>query len=100
VVQYLLNHGADVNAMPRGKDDTAFNHADITPLCRAAYFNAIETMDLLIRHGAKVNSNPGRLSALIYAAENGNLEAVEMLLEHGAYIDQKWASTRPHSTRR
>jgi ankyrin repeat protein/uncharacterized protein YecT (DUF1311 family) len=89
VAQYLIDHGADVNAMPQG-DRHPMIPAGTTPLCRAAYFNAIGTMDLLIRRGADVNSLPGRASALIYAAEQGNLAAVQMLVDHGANINQSF----------
>lgn len=89
VAQFLIDHGADVNGVPRG-EGSAGNPSGVTPLCRAAYFNAIETMDLLIRRGANVNSSPGRPSAIIYAADKGNLEAVEMLIEHGANVNQEF----------
>jgi ankyrin repeat protein/uncharacterized protein YecT (DUF1311 family) len=89
VAQYLIDHGADVNATPQGKHAFS-NPAGTTPLCRAAYFNALETLDLLIRRGAEVNSLPGRASAIIYAAKMGNLKAVEMLLGHGANINQSF----------
>jgi ankyrin repeat protein/uncharacterized protein YecT (DUF1311 family) len=87
VAQYLIDHGANVNATPQGKHALS-NPAGITPLCRAADFNALETLDLLIRRGAEVNSLPGRASALIYAAKMGNLKAVDILLGHGADINQ------------
>jgi ankyrin repeat protein/uncharacterized protein YecT (DUF1311 family) len=93
VAQYLIDHGADVNATPQGKHWWT-NPAGITPLCRAAYFNGIEVMDLLIRRGAEVNSLPGRASAVIYAAGRGNLEAVEMLVEHGADVNQKFGNSQ------
>jgi len=90
VAQYLIDHGADVNAVPQGDRHPFTIPAGTTPLCRAAYFNAIGTMDLLIRRGADVNSLPGRASALIFAAEKGNLAAVEMLVDHGANINQSF----------
>jgi ankyrin repeat protein/uncharacterized protein YecT (DUF1311 family) len=89
VAQYLIDHGADVNAMPQG-DRHPLIPAGTTPLCRAAYFNAIGTMDLLIGRGADVNSLPGRASALIYAAEQENLAAAQMLVDHGANINQSF----------
>jgi ankyrin repeat protein/uncharacterized protein YecT (DUF1311 family) len=89
VAQYLIDHGADLNAVPQG-DRHPLKPAGTTALCRAAYFNALGTMDLLIRRGADVNSLPGRASALIYAAEQGNLKAVEMLVDHGANINQSF----------
>jgi len=89
VAQYLIDHGADVNAVPQG-DRHPLIPAGATPLCRAAYFNALGTMDLLIRRGADVNSPPGRASALIYAAGQGNLAAVQMLIDHGANINQSF----------
>ena len=87
VAQYLIEHGADVNGTPQGRHVLS-NPVGITPLCRAAYFNALETLDLLIRRGAEVNSLPGRASALTYAAKMGNLKAVDILLAHGADINQ------------
>jgi len=90
VVQYLLDHGADVNVMTQGQINVPGNPAGMTPLCRAAYFNAIETMDLLFKHGAEVNSPPGRASAIMFAAKNGNLKAVEMLVAHGADVNHEF----------
>lgn len=87
VAQYLIDHGANVNATPQGKHVFS-NPAGVTPLCRAAYFNALDTLNLLIQRGAEVNSLPGRPSALIYAAKMGNLKAVEILLGRGADINQ------------
>jgi ankyrin repeat protein len=87
VAQYLIDHRADVNGTPQGKQASS-NPAGTTPLCRAADFNALETLDLLIRRGADVNSLPGRASTLTYAARMGNLKAVDILLAHGADINQ------------
>lgn len=78
MVRLLLDHGADPNL---GDGWNA------TPLSAAVEGESIETMQLLIQRGARVNDYPGGSSALWRAATDGKAKAVEFLLDHGASFD-------------
>lgn len=78
---YLLDHGADVN---RDRYDGVY-----IPLANAAERNSVVMLELLIRHGARIQGG----GALIVAAEHGNLEAVRCLLSHGADINERYLKT-------
>jgi ankyrin repeat protein/uncharacterized protein YecT (DUF1311 family) len=92
VAQYLLDHGADVNTLTQRGEDRLVNNPGVSPLCRAAYFNGLEVMELLLRHGAAVNSAKGTQSPLICAAVQGNLKAVEVLVERGADVNHEYGA--------
>ena len=60
----------------------------MTELMKAAYFNDIEKVKLLLKKGADVNEKDEFAgTALIYAARKGNYEVVDLLLKHGADIN-------------
>jgi ankyrin repeat protein/uncharacterized protein YecT (DUF1311 family) len=99
VAQYLLDHGADVNVLTQRAEDKMVNRPGISPLCRAAYFNGLEVMELLLRNGASVNSAKGTQSPLICAAFRGNLKAAEMLVEHGADVNHEYGPYDTASSR-
>jgi len=78
VTQYLLEKGANVNAM--AKNATGF-----TPLTGAIANNHVEISKILVKRGADVNHRyEGGASPLMEASQNGNLELVRFLLENGA----------------
>lgn len=100
-VKALLEHGADVNAKESFRGQTA--------LMWAAAENHADVVKLLISHGAdpKVHSSDrdttppklmagtpaapisrGGLTALVFAARQGSIDAAEALLEGGADIDE------------
>jgi ankyrin repeat protein len=91
-MQYLLECGAKVNA----RDEV---RSRWTPLVRAANFNNVEAMRLLLLHGADVGlrDHQGRC-ALHTASSAGKLEAVQFLLEHHADVNASnhWDSTPLH----
>jgi ankyrin repeat protein/uncharacterized protein YecT (DUF1311 family) len=92
VVTYLLDHGADINTKGRSGEDRITNRpATITPLARAANFNALDVMRLLIQRGAEVNTPIQGFSPLFLAAARGNRDAVDLLVEHGADVNHKFA---------
>ena len=84
---FLIEMGADVNVR---------NVSARTPLQEAAMsqrYDGIDpapTIDLLIKHGAKVNAyDVNGWTALTECAAYGNMELVEVLLAHGACVDGK-----------
>jgi ankyrin repeat protein len=86
IVTYLLDHGAQVNAIQQQGLDQG-----LTALHRAAFFDSGEMVELLIARGANVNAKHGTranglggATPLLYAANSGNLSAISILLEHGA----------------
>ena len=86
IVTYLLDHGAQVNAVQQqGLDE------GVTALHRAAWFDTREIVELLVARGANVNARHGTranglggATPLMYAAHNGNVDAIAVLFEHGA----------------
>jgi len=80
LVEWLLDHGADVNAPPAAR-------CGITALQGAAISGNLKLAMMLIARGAKVNAEPspqaGRY-AIEGAAENGRLDMVQLLLNAGA----------------
>ncbi len=84
-IQYLVNHGADVN----GGNARVF-----TPLDRAVNSNRMDIVKYLIDKGADVNvigvySNGGGKtdSLLTQAVQNGYFDMVKILVENGANIN-------------
>ena len=98
VVRLLLAHGADVHARTRIWDqleNTAGNtnpignfrmkHGGSTPLLFAARHGNIETAQLLITAGARVNDTAASgTSALVIASHSGHGPFAQYLLAHGA----------------
>jgi uncharacterized protein len=81
LVKVLLQHGGDVNLR---------DFADATPLMIAAGYecsadNPCPVVALLIAHGASLNAQDADgNTALMNAAEDGNITAGRLLLDHGA----------------
>jgi len=75
VIELLLNNGIDVHF-----------EFDFRPLiCIAAMFNQLETVNILISHGANVSVHDGTgVTALMFAARDGYSEIIKTLLTHGA----------------
>jgi ankyrin repeat protein len=86
IATYLLDHGAQVNAVQQQGLDQG-----LTALHRAAFFDSAEIVELLIARGANVNAKHGTrangtggATPLLYASTNGSLNAIPVLLKHGA----------------
>ena len=79
VVEFLLEAGADVNAV--GRNENGF-----TALTGAVAGGHAEVVELLVDHGADVNHRyeGGTFSPLLSAAAEGDPRIVRLLLEHGA----------------
>ncbi|KAH8747039.1 ankyrin repeat-containing domain protein [Diaporthe sp. PMI_573] len=116
LAQKLLNAGASLHAGPASKqwsllhDATVMNnldvlrfllhvqkdaipvntldHADMTPLMRAAWSGYLEAAAILIQHGADIEwRGPENRTALFIAVEYRRKEVVELLLSKGADVN-------------
>ncbi len=54
------------------------------PIHEACNYGHVEIVELLIKHGAKINDSIGPITPLHDAAQNGHLEVVKLLLKAGA----------------
>ncbi len=78
----LIENGADLNH-PVGK-------AGYTPLMLASMARSPETVELLLKHGAKVNAkNPGGVTALMIVAANNQPKIGTRLIEAGADLNAR-----------
>lgn len=84
IAEFLLDAGADVNAMSRGEN--AF-----TALTGAVAGGHAEVVELLVDRGADVNHRyeGGTFAPLLSAAAEGDPRIVRLLLEHGADPDAR-----------
>ncbi|KAH9524840.1 Poly [ADP-ribose] polymerase tankyrase-2 [Bulinus truncatus] len=81
VVEYLLEHGADVHAKDKG---------GLVPLHNACSYGHYEVTELLIKHGACVNvADLWKFTPLHEAASKGKFEICKILLKHGADPNKK-----------
>ncbi|KAL8592133.1 Poly [ADP-ribose] polymerase tankyrase-2 [Nucella lapillus] len=81
VVEYLLEHGADVHAKDKG---------GLVPLHNACSYGHYEVTELLIKHGACVNvADLWKFTPLHEAASKGKFEICKLLLKHGADANKK-----------
>jgi len=81
VVEYLLEHGADVHAKDKG---------GLVPLHNACSYGHYEVTELLIKHGACVNvADLWKFTPLHEAASKGKFEICKILLKHGADPEKK-----------
>lgn len=85
MAEYLLAHGADVNAG---------DLYDLTPLHKAAAFNGKDMAALLLDHGANLNALGTKYGViqvmpLHLAAEAGFADVIQVLLDHGADINAR-----------
>ncbi|XP_015929424.1 poly [ADP-ribose] polymerase tankyrase-2 [Parasteatoda tepidariorum] len=81
VVEYLLQHGADVHAKDKG---------GLVPLHNACSYGHYEVAELLVKYGANVNvADLWKFTPLHEAAAKGKYEIVKLLLKHGADPSKK-----------
>ncbi|XP_056386197.1 poly [ADP-ribose] polymerase tankyrase-2 isoform X3 [Hyla sarda] len=81
VVEYLLQHGADVHAKDKG---------GLVPLHNACSYGHYEVADLLVKHGAVINvADLWKFTPLHEAAAKGKYEICKLLLQHGADSTKK-----------
>lgn len=75
LVEYLLQHGADVHANDKG---------GLVPLQNACSYGHYEVAELLVKHGAVVNvADLWKFTPLHEAAGKGKYEICKLLLQHG-----------------
>ncbi|XP_059180071.1 poly [ADP-ribose] polymerase tankyrase-2-like [Centropristis striata] len=76
IVQFLLQHGADVHAKDKG---------GLVPLHNACSYGHYEVAELLVIHGAVVNvADLWKFTPLHEAAAKGKYDICKLLLQHGA----------------
>ncbi|XP_064089251.1 poly [ADP-ribose] polymerase tankyrase-like [Macrobrachium nipponense] len=81
IVEYLLQHGADVHAKDKG---------GLVPLHNACSYGHYEVTELLVRHGASVNvADLWKFTPLHEAAAKGKYDIVKLLLKNGADVNRK-----------
>lgn len=81
VVEFLLEHGAEVHASDKG---------GLVPLHNACSYGHYEVTELLVKHGANVNvADLWKFTPLHEAAAKGKYEIVKLLLKHGADPNKK-----------
>lgn len=86
VIKVLLDAGADPNALA----GMSHPRVIITPLNAAmspSNKKRLETIDMLIAGGAKVNPSGAHLSPLDYAVTNRDIEMVKAFLDRGADVN-------------
>jgi len=97
-IPVLVNAGADINFRQPKTGRTA--------LMSAAFANQTESLELLLKAGAKIDASDNEgTTPLILASKGGKYEAVEWLLDHGADINAEdnkgksaldWAKANGH----
>jgi serine/threonine-protein phosphatase 6 regulatory ankyrin repeat subunit B len=78
VVRLLIEAGAEVNQP---------DMHELTPLMHACHYGHLEVVLLLLNNGALADPRPGKISALIFAADGGHDRIVSLLIARGADID-------------
>ena len=97
IVKYFLDQGMDPNITYRAYMKPFFNEVPnyslTTPLHSAVYSGSLETVQLLIEHGADVNAkNQNGCTPLFFAVRAGHAPIIELLLDNGADINASVAS--------
>ncbi len=85
-IQVLLAYKPDVNYEVKVYDGAEYLKSD-SALQIATKYNYIESVKLLLQHGADAGIGQGGPLSLYYAIGNGNLECVEELVEAGADVN-------------
>ncbi|XP_065883611.1 poly [ADP-ribose] polymerase tankyrase-2-like [Dysidea avara] len=81
VAEYLLQHGAEVNATDKG---------GLIPLHNASSYGHMDIAQLLIKHGSKINvMDRWKFTPLHEAAQKGRTQLCSLLISHGADVNLK-----------
>jgi ankyrin repeat protein len=83
IVEFLLNHGAEVNS-------PSCNQMRVMPLHSAIANRRIEIVKMLLDHGADVDTTQADdFTPLHEAAQNGMLDVTQWLLDRGAHVNPR-----------
>ncbi|HUG73888.1 MAG TPA: ankyrin repeat domain-containing protein [Steroidobacteraceae bacterium] len=99
MVQFLLDHGAEVDARSAIRDyprvataesrAKSLDRGGFTSLLYAARENCRECVEILLQHGADVNlPDPTGVVPMVIAMINGNFDIAKRLIEAGADVNQ------------
>jgi ankyrin repeat protein len=82
VVEVLVEHGADVNAISTSEHNR--------PLHRAAEKGHVDVVEVLLQSGVDVEARATwlRITPLVKAAFEGSSSIVNLLVQHGAKVDR------------
>jgi len=81
VVNFCVEKGMDINTTSR--------KSGITPILLASCFNNVSMVELLLKHGAKINAQDSNgMSAKDYAKKLGQKKMLAFLDEHGAQYNR------------
>lgn len=101
LTQFYLSRGADVNPdMPVDTVDGRYRVSGITPLHGAVRSDSLNTVMLLVEHGAHINiPDHNGVTPLHYAVGHGNNEIARYLLSQGAVLssEDKYKRTELHT---
>ncbi len=78
MVEFLIDHGADVNSLTE--------YSGLTPLHIASKQGSLEIVQLLIDEGATIDSKADDSTPLYFASEGGHLEIVRLLVLEDADV--------------
>jgi ankyrin repeat protein len=106
-VRYLLDHGANVNALKKITDNNPWWYQHSTPLTEAIWTKNIDMVRLLLERGANVNARleymeQGREGWILFtryscplvrAIWRRNIEMMRLLLEWGANVNTEGGAT-------
>jgi Ankyrin repeats (3 copies) len=88
-MERLINNGADVNARNDVNNTAIHFAAGATPIQNQKYRGSPEAVAYLIEHGADVNAqNNTKITPLMDAVINDNLESLKILIAHGADVNK------------
>ncbi|KAF7365653.1 Ankyrin repeat-containing domain protein [Mycena venus] len=88
-VRFLLDGGADVNAMSRCLSVFHRSHMHNTALQAASANGHLAIVRLLLEKGADVNAGDRSATALQLASRHGHIEIIRLLLENRADVNAK-----------
>jgi ankyrin repeat protein len=83
VVEWLLDHGANVNAIYIEEGEVRTG----PPILMAIESGSLETVELLVSHGASLKKSRD-FSSVCKAAEEGHLDILQWLVKQGADMDE------------
>jgi ankyrin repeat protein len=97
VIRCFVEHGADLDYSPSGKEADELNITGQTALFMATLKEQKDVVEYLIGKGSKVNvKNRYGVSPLLLCAEGGNEELVRLLVDAGADVNMSPSGELAH----